>query len=93
MTAPANRAPDGDPVLVRREQVRRLITMAQRAGYALYALSVIGFVAGFARNFDGLTVTVIQIGLIGGSILLAPAFVFTYAVKAADRADAEDDWR
>lgn len=82
-----------DPVLRRREQVRRLVQLGQRIGYSLFGLAIVGFVLGFVRNFDGVAVAVIEIGLIGGSIFLAPAMVFVYAVKAADRADAEDDWR
>jgi hypothetical protein len=30
--------------------------------------------------------------LIAGSVVLAPAIVFAYAVKAADRADRDNDW-
>lgn len=82
-----------DPVLARRDLYRRIIVIATRAGYALYGLAIVGFVLGFVRNFDGLAVTIIQIGLIGGSILLAPAMTFVYAIKAADRADRDDDWR
>lgn len=82
-----------DPVLERRDQIRRLVKIATRLGYALFGLAIAGFILGFARNFDGFSVTIIEIGLIGGSIFLAPAMVFVYAVKAADRADRDDDWR
>lgn len=82
-----------DPILQRRELYRRLIAIATRIGYALFGVAIVGFILGFIRNFDGLTVTIIQVGLIGGSIFLAPAMTFTYAIKAADRADRDDDWR
>ncbi len=31
--------------------------------------------------------------LVAGTLLLAPAMTFTYAVKAAEREDEEGDWR
>jgi len=37
-------------------------------------------------------VTAIVACLLVGSVVLAPAIVFSYAVKAADRADRDDDW-
>lgn len=82
-----------DPVLQRRDLYRRLIAIATRIGYALFGLAVFGFILGFVRNFDGVAVTIIEIGLIGGTIFLAPAMTFVYAIKAADRADRDDDWR
>jgi len=82
-----------DPVLERRNQIRRLLVLAQRIGYVLYAIAIAGFILGFARNFDGVSVTIITVGLVAGSLFLAPAYTFIYAVKAADRADADNDWR
>ena len=90
-------SPDGpgpiDPVLRRREQWRALVQLGQRLGYGLYLVAIVGFILGFARNFDGVAVTIIEIGLIGGSVFLAPAMVFVYAIKAAERADRDGDWR
>lgn len=80
-------------MLERRNQIRRLLVLAQRIGYVLYAIAIAGFILGFARNFDGVSVTIITVGLVAGSLFLAPAYTFIYAVKAADRADADNDWR
>jgi hypothetical protein len=86
--------PDDDPVLVRRARVKQYATLAQRVGYAMFGLALVLFFVGFATgDFSSGIVTGLQVCLIGGSILLAPAIVVGYAVKAADRADREDDWR
>ena len=91
------RGPDGrpvDPVLARRESVSRWAKLAQRVGYLLFGLALVLFFIGFAtREFTPAIVTGLEICLIGGSVLLAPSIVIGYAVKAADRADVEDDWR
>lgn len=43
----------------------------------------------FAFGFNGVLVTLVTISLVVGSILLAPAIVLGYAVKAAEREDRE----
>ena len=50
---------------------------------------MVGFVIGFAVGFEGAFVAVIVACLIVGSIVLAPAIVLGYAVKAAEREDRE----
>ena len=47
------------------------------------------FVFGFVSGFDGLVGTLVVASLVVGSIILAPAIVFGYAVKAAERDDRE----
>ena len=83
-----------DPVLARRSQVARLVKVGQRVGYALFGVAVVVFFVGVVRrDFTELMVTVIELTLLIGSLVLAPAIVFGYAVRAADRADRDDDWR
>lgn len=78
-----------DPVLVRRRRIARWTEAGQRGGYMLFGAAVVLFVAGFATGFPGwLGATVIGL-LIAGSAVLAPAIVFGYAVRAADREDRE----
>jgi hypothetical protein len=76
-----------DPVLVRRERIRRLVEVGQRVGYALFGLAVVAFVVGFVVGFEAWLTAAIGAALIAGSVILAPAIVFAYAVKAADRDD------
>ena len=81
-----------DPILVKRARISRLVDVGQRLGYGLFALAVVVFVVGFAVGFEQWAVTLIVVCLVVGSIVLAPAIVFGHAVRAADRADREDDW-
>ena len=82
-----------DPVLERRARVARLTSLGQRVGYGLFAVALVAFFVGVVTGFGDTVVVVITVGLVAGSVVLAPAIVFSYAVKAADRADREDDWR
>jgi hypothetical protein len=87
-TAPAT-DPDSDPVRRRRAQVQRLVTIASRTGYALLTLAVVLFFVALATDFNGTMAMIVIVALIAASILLAPAIVLGYAVKAADREDRE----
>ena len=78
-----------DPVLARRERIRGLVALGQRVGYGLFGIAVVLFVLGFAVGFDGWVGPTIVASLVVGSIVLAPAIVFGYAVRAADREDRE----
>lgn len=78
-----------DPIRARRERIRSWALIANRIGYLLYALAIALFVMAFAFGFEGVLVTLITVSLVAGSILLAPAIVIGYAVKAADRDDRE----
>ena len=78
-----------DPVRQRRAQIARLVSIGQRVGYSLFAVAVVAFAVGFAAGFTSTVVVIIEICLLIGSLLLAPAIVFGYAVKAADRDDRE----
>jgi predicted cation transporter len=82
-------APGADPVLERRARIARLVEVGQRVGYALFGVAVIAFVVGFIVGFSDGFVSVIVGCLVVGSLILAPAIVFGYGVKAADRDDRE----
>jgi len=53
---------------------------------------VVAFLVGFVVGLEDWVVTLIVACIVVGSIVLAPAIVFGYAVKAADRADRDGDW-
>jgi hypothetical protein len=78
-----------DPVRARRARIARLVAIGQRTGYSLFGIAIVAFVFGFVTGFDGPTVALIVTCLIVGSAVLAPAIVFGYAVKAAEREDRE----
>jgi hypothetical protein len=81
--------PEPDPVLARRARIARLTELGQRVGYALFGLAIVVFVIGFVAGYSDFLVAVIVTSLVVGSVVLAPAIVFGYAVKAAEREDRE----
>jgi hypothetical protein len=78
-----------DPVRDRRARIARLVQLGQRAGYGLFLVAIVLFGVGFAAGFDGIVGSAVIGCLIVGSLVLAPAIVFGYAVKAAERDDRE----
>lgn len=84
--------PADDPVVERRRRIARWVSLGQSAGYGLFGVAIVAFVIGFAVGFTDRVVNLIVVSLVVGSIVLAPAIVFGYAVRAADRADREDSW-
>ena len=79
-----------DPVLERRKRIARLVKAGQRLGYALFGLALVLFFLGLAVGFGRGIATTIVIAIVAGSIVLAPAIVFGYAVRAAEREDREE---
>jgi hypothetical protein len=78
-----------DPVLVRRRQIQRWAELGQRVGYLLFGVAVVLFVAAMLTGLPGALVTGVVVALVLGSVVLAPAIVVGYGVKAADREDRE----
>ncbi len=71
----------------RRLLITKLTKAGQRLGYFLYVLAVVLFFVGFTSSFSNTLVSIITVCLVVGSLVLAPAIVFSYAVKAANRDD------
>jgi hypothetical protein len=78
-----------DPVRAKRARIARLVEVGQRVGYGLFGVAIVAFVVGFVRGFDGVVGPLIVTCIVVGSIVLAPAIVFGYAVKAAEREDRQ----
>ena len=78
-----------DPVRARRQTVARWTRLANRLGYLCFGIAIVTFVIGFIVSFNGAVSAVVIASLIVGSVLLAPAIVLGYAVKAAERDDRE----
>ncbi len=81
-----------DPVLIRRAKVQRVVKLGIRLGSGLFALAVVLFFWAIVSGFTELLTLLATACLIGGSLILAPAMVFAYAIKAANRADREGSW-
>jgi hypothetical protein len=75
-------------VLARRERIARLVAVGTRLGYALFLVAIVLFVVGFRTGFGTVGPAIIGC-LVLGSLVLAPAIVFGYAVRAAEREDRE----
>jgi len=82
-------SPDQDPVIRRRRQVERWTLLANRVGYLVLAVAVALFVIAFVVGFSAAMATLVIVCLVVSFVLLAPSIVLGYAVKAADREDAE----
>jgi ABC-type Fe3+ transport system permease subunit len=78
-----------DPVRERRQRVARWTQVANRLGYLCFAVAIVTFVIGFVVSFNATVATIVVTSMIVGSVLLAPAIVLGYAVKAAEREDRE----
>ena len=76
-----------DPVRHRREVIARWTARANRAGYGAFGVSIAAVAYGLIAQFSPLIGRVATGGLIVGSILLAPAIVLGYAIKAAEKED------
>ena len=62
---------------------------ANRLGYLCFGIAIVTFVVGFIVSFNSTVSTIVVASMVVGSILLAPAIVLGYAVKAAEREDRE----
>lgn len=78
-----------DPVLVRRAQIARLVDLGQKVGYGLFLVAIVAFVVTKIDKPTSLLTTIIAASMGIGSLILAPAIVFGYAVKAAARDDRQ----
>lgn len=89
---PSDPAPADDPIRARRARIAAWTLLANRIGYLVLALAMTLFVLAFLFGFTAPMATAIIVSLVVSFVLLAPSIVVGYAVKAADRADAEQSW-
>lgn len=78
-----------DPVREKRARIAKVVSLGLRVGYGLFALAMALFVVGLVVGYTNGLVQMIVFSLVTGSIVLAPAIVFNYAVRAAERDDEE----
>lgn len=76
-----------DPVLAKRARIATAVSIGQRVGYGLFLLAIIAFAVGAVGHFTPGLVRIVVGALLVGSVVLAPAIVAGYAVKAAERED------
>jgi hypothetical protein len=78
-----------DPIQQRREAMRRLAIIGQRVGYGLLGVAVVAFAISFALSFPDAAVRTVIVALILSCIVLPPAIILGFAVRAAEREDRE----
>ncbi len=91
---PADRSrASADEVRSQRARIARLVVAGKRFGYGLYLLAIVLFVVGYVAGYTPTITSVIAVCLVVGSIVLAPAIVFGYGVKSAERAERGESRR
>jgi NADPH:quinone reductase-like Zn-dependent oxidoreductase len=63
------------------------LAVGKRVGYGLFGIAVVLFFVGIVAQFTDAMAAAIVACLVVGSSVLAPAIVFGYAVRAAERED------
>lgn len=79
----------GDPVLATRRRIARWAELGQRLGYLLFGVAIVLFFVALFTDLPRALVTAIVVAMVVGSLVLAPAIVASYGVRAADREDRE----
>ena len=78
--------PAADPVLERRARIAGMVQLGKRLGWGCFGVAVVLFFVGPGRRATPpRSRRSIVAALLVGSFTLAPAIVFGYAVKAAER--------
>jgi hypothetical protein len=89
-TRPRPGSPGSDPIKLRRARIGRATKVGKQVGYGLFLVAILAFAAGAVTDFPAPLVTVVVASLVAGSVILAPAIVFGYGVRAAEREDRQD---
>lgn len=80
-------AQEHDPVLARRARLARLAAGGQRVGYALLLVALVAFFAGAVTGFPAASIVIVVGALAATTLVLLPAIVLGYAVRAAEKED------
>ena len=80
-----------DPVLARRARVAAAVKIGKAVGYGCFALACVAFGFIWLDKPTDAANTVIAWSMGVGSLFLAPAIVFGYAVAKAEREEKADD--
>jgi hypothetical protein len=78
-----------DPVRARRARIAGWVKIGSRVGYTLFLLALVLFAIGLIGRFSDGIALAIGACMVVGSVVLLPAIIFGYAVRAAEREDRE----
>ena len=81
--------PVTDPVLVKRALISNWAKRASQLGYLLFGASTLAVIWGLVINFTQIVSQIASVTLIAGCVILAPAILVQYSVKAAVRDERE----
>ncbi len=77
-----------DPVIARRERIRRFVAVAQRVGYGALGVAIVVFAVGASTGFPGWSVAATIGALVAAIVVLPVPIVLGYGLRAAEREDA-----
>ena len=86
----SDRQPDQDPILIKRALVSSWAKRASNLGYLLFGVSMVAVLWGVVVDFTPIVSRIASIALIIGCVVLAPAILVQYSVKAAVRDEREN---
>jgi hypothetical protein len=86
---PAQAASRSDPVRDRRARIATWTNLAKRVGYLAFLTALVAFLIALATDFNSAMAGVVVTALVVGCVVLAPAIIMGYAVKAAERDDRD----
>jgi hypothetical protein len=78
-----------DPVRERRRHIATWTGLAKRIGYLAFLVALVVFFIALATEFNSTMGAIVVAALVVGCVVLAPAIIMGYAVKAAERDDRE----
>lgn len=82
--------PGPDPMLVRRAHIGRAVSIGKGIGYACFGGALVLFFVGLLTRFSGPLSTIVVVLLVVGCLVLPPAIVFGYGLRAAEREEREE---
>ena len=82
--------PGVDPIHARRARSARLVSAGKRIGYSALLLAIIFFFVALLTDFPAWQSRLIVALLAVACLVLPPAIVFGYGLRAAERQEAEE---
>ena len=82
-----------DPIAAKRAQIARWCATAKRGGYLMVLAAMVAFFVGVATSFSPVVVALVLVALASSGLMLIPALIFGYGVKAAESEERGEPFR
>lgn len=79
--------PETDPVLVKRERIRKKVSLYKCIGYGLMLVSIVAFFVCLIIEWPAWLTWVAIISFAASCVILPLPIIFGYAIKAAEKED------